>query len=229
MTYSSTYIGDLADPSFSWDGGDWNGNIPLWSFLTSLFRSRATLQLAIIALRHQLTLYQRKTRRPRIQPADRLFWSWFSRCWTGWQNALVFVQPGTVIAWLRRRFRGHWAELSRQGRSGRPRVSEEVKALIRKISAANPSWIGLTGERSRLSKSDSLWEMRTQQFDENNNKHCPGPPGSAINATIDSAKQNPAHSWVEFVLRSNLTGYYFFLGIWITIEPLAMGWSKPLS
>ena len=28
MTYSSTYIGDLANPSFSWDGGDWNGNIP---------------------------------------------------------------------------------------------------------------------------------------------------------------------------------------------------------
>ena len=28
MIYCSTYIGDLADPSFNWDGGDWNGNIP---------------------------------------------------------------------------------------------------------------------------------------------------------------------------------------------------------
>ena len=28
MTYCTTYIGDLSDPSFSWDGGDWNGNIP---------------------------------------------------------------------------------------------------------------------------------------------------------------------------------------------------------
>ena len=28
MTYCSTYIGDLADPSFSWNGGDWDGNIP---------------------------------------------------------------------------------------------------------------------------------------------------------------------------------------------------------
>ena len=28
MTYCSTYIGDLDDPSFEWDGGDWNGNIP---------------------------------------------------------------------------------------------------------------------------------------------------------------------------------------------------------
>ena len=28
MTFCSTYIGDLADPAFCWDGGDWNGNIP---------------------------------------------------------------------------------------------------------------------------------------------------------------------------------------------------------
>ena len=28
MTYCSTYIGDLDDPSFSWDDGDWHGNIP---------------------------------------------------------------------------------------------------------------------------------------------------------------------------------------------------------
>jgi hypothetical protein len=28
MTFCSTYIGDLEDPAFKWDGGDWNGNIP---------------------------------------------------------------------------------------------------------------------------------------------------------------------------------------------------------
>jgi len=28
MTYCSMYIGDLSDPSFAWDGGDWNGNLP---------------------------------------------------------------------------------------------------------------------------------------------------------------------------------------------------------
>jgi hypothetical protein len=28
MTYCSTYIGDLEDPEFKWEGGDWNGNIP---------------------------------------------------------------------------------------------------------------------------------------------------------------------------------------------------------
>jgi hypothetical protein len=28
MTYCSTYVGELNDDSFSWDGGDWSGNIP---------------------------------------------------------------------------------------------------------------------------------------------------------------------------------------------------------
>jgi putative transposase len=114
--------------------------IALLAFLSTLFRSRAALQLEIVALRHQLTVYQRTTRRPRIQPADRMFWSWLSRCWSGWRSAQVFVQPRTVIAWQRKRFRDHWAKLSQQGRPGRPAVSKEIKALIRKISVANPSW-----------------------------------------------------------------------------------------
>jgi hypothetical protein len=53
---------------------------------------------------------------------------------------LVFVQPETVIAWQRKRFREHWAHISRKGTSGRPPISENVRALIHKISAANPRW-----------------------------------------------------------------------------------------
>ena len=112
----------------------------LFAFLMTLFRSRATLQLEIVALRHQLTVYQRTTQRPRIQPGDRLFWSCLSRWWSGWRSALVFVQPGTVITWQRRRFRDHWAKLSRQGRPGRPAVAKEIRVMVRKISVANPSW-----------------------------------------------------------------------------------------
>jgi hypothetical protein len=28
MTIHSVYLGDLEDPNFSWEGGDWNGNTP---------------------------------------------------------------------------------------------------------------------------------------------------------------------------------------------------------
>ena len=53
---------------------------------------------------------------------------------------LVVVQPETVLAWQRKRFRDHWAQLTRAGNSGRPLVSAEVRELIRKISGANPLW-----------------------------------------------------------------------------------------
>ena len=62
------------------------------------FRTRLSVQLEILALRHQLTAYQRAGTKPRLRPTDRLFWAWLSRDWSGWQQALVSVQPATVIA-----------------------------------------------------------------------------------------------------------------------------------
>ena len=38
----------------------------LLAFLATLFRSRLTLQLEIVALRHQIIVYQRTSQRPRI-------------------------------------------------------------------------------------------------------------------------------------------------------------------
>jgi len=107
----------------------------LLAFVASLFRSRLSLQLEIVALRHQLTLYHRSIRRPQVRLTDRLFWSWLSRGWSRWRDVLVFVQPATVLAWQRKRFREHWARLSRR-EPGRPTVSEE----LRELSAANPRW-----------------------------------------------------------------------------------------
>ncbi len=53
---------------------------------------------------------------------------------------MVFVQTGTVMAWQRKRFRDHWAKLSKHDRPGRPPVSKEIRSLIRKMSEANISW-----------------------------------------------------------------------------------------
>jgi len=82
-------------------------------FIASLLRSRISLSLENVALRHQLAVYKHTVHRPRLRPTDRLFWVWLSRLWSGWQEALAFVQPRTVIAWQRQRFRDHWCRLSR--------------------------------------------------------------------------------------------------------------------
>ena len=98
------------------------------------------MQLKILALQHQVAVYQQTVHRPRLRPTDRLFWVWLSRLWLGWQDALAFVQPRTVIAWQRQRFRDHWRQLSQQGTPGRPAVARGVRALIQAMWQANPTW-----------------------------------------------------------------------------------------
>ena len=120
--------------------------------ICTVVRSRLSLQLEGVALRHQLGVYQRSTKRLRIQPGDRILWSWLSRHWIRWREILAFVQPATVLTWQRRRFREHWARISGHGPSGRPAVSEEIRELIRKISSANPGWGSprIVGELGKL-------------------------------------------------------------------------------
>ena len=112
----------------------------LLTFLMTLLRSRLALQLEIVALRHQVAVYQRSVSRPRLRATDRLFWVWLSRLWSGWQHALAFVQPRTVITWQRQHFRDHWRRLSQRGKPGRPTISKEVRELIRDMWRANPIW-----------------------------------------------------------------------------------------
>jgi putative transposase len=63
-------------------------------------RSRAALQLEVLALRHQVQVLQRtRRRRVRLAKTDRWLWVVLARIWTGWRTALVIVKPETVIAW----------------------------------------------------------------------------------------------------------------------------------
>jgi hypothetical protein len=112
----------------------------LLAVIATVVRSRLSLQLEVVVLRHQLSVYQRSVRRPRIRPGDRILWAWLSQHWSEWRAALQFVQPLTVIAWQQRRFRAHWARLSRHGAPGRPAVSKKIQDLVRRISRANPNW-----------------------------------------------------------------------------------------
>ena len=135
----------------------------LLSFMASFFRSRASLRLEILALRHQLAVCRQSVNRSRLKPADRILSIWLSKVWSGWQRVLVFVQPATVIKWRRRKFRRHWTRLSHRGKPGRPRVAKEVRDLIRRMSPANPTWgsprivgelakIGITVAKSTVEK-----------------------------------------------------------------------------
>src|SRR5688572_20516730 len=54
--------------------------------LSASFRSRAALQLEILALRHQIGILQRSVKRPKLTPLDRLLWTWLCSVWKDWQS-----------------------------------------------------------------------------------------------------------------------------------------------
>ena len=72
--------------------------VALFALLASSFRTRAALQAEILALRHQLAVFQKNgPRRLRLHRCDRLLWVLLYRFWSGWRRCLAMVQPDTVI------------------------------------------------------------------------------------------------------------------------------------
>ena len=94
--------------------------------LSSIFRSRAGLQMENLALRHRIVVLQRSARkRPKLNPEDRLLWALLSRLWRDWRSALAIVKPETVMAWHRAGFRLFWTWKVRRSQPGRPVISGE--------------------------------------------------------------------------------------------------------
>ena len=107
--------------------------------LLAALRSHRSLALENVALRPQLEVLQRNARTPRLRPTDRALWAILSRILPDWHRHLTIVQPDTVVRWHRKGWRLYWRWRSDPGR-GRPKVSEEVRALIRRMSLENPLW-----------------------------------------------------------------------------------------
>jgi putative transposase len=55
-----------------------------------------------------------------------------------WRNTLVSVKPDTLIRWQRRGFRLFWRSKSKP--TGRPRLPENLREVIRQMAADNVSW-----------------------------------------------------------------------------------------
>jgi putative transposase len=102
-------------------------------------RSRQALVVENVLLRQQLAVALRTRRRPCVRWHDRLFWVVARRLVTDWRRHLVLVQPETVLRWHRRGWRLFWWWRSRRP-SGRPRVPQEVRTLIRRLSEENRLW-----------------------------------------------------------------------------------------
>jgi hypothetical protein len=59
------------------------------SFLASTFRFRAALQAENLALRHQLSVYQRSIKRPKVRDTGCILWSLLARAQTRWKDRQI--------------------------------------------------------------------------------------------------------------------------------------------
>ena len=65
--------------------------------LLQCFLSRRDLLLENLALRQQIAVPAARHPKPQLAATDRLFWVVLRRFWPGWKQALVIVQPETVV------------------------------------------------------------------------------------------------------------------------------------
>jgi len=114
--------------------------LALLGTLRATLRTRTDLMLENLALRQQLALLRRRSKRPQFGRLDRFLWVWLSNHWAPWRDALHLVRPETVIRWHRQSFRAFWTWKSRRGRTGRPPVASELADLVSTMALANPLW-----------------------------------------------------------------------------------------
>jgi hypothetical protein len=118
---------------------------PMVAFLSQLllairsrFTSRARLEAENLLLRQQLVVLRRKSpTRVRLWDIDRLLFLFLYRLYPSLLDAIIIVQPETVLRWHRRGFRAYWRWKSRHV-DGRPRIDSDMRALIRRDEPREP-------------------------------------------------------------------------------------------
>ncbi len=112
-------------------------------FVRVFLSPRAKAAATVVALRGQLAnrvdrMERKQEPKPRFTPASRALWVILSRFLDGWEDLAQLMKPATVKRWHDEGYRLWWHWKSRK--RGRPSLSQEMQALIRKLSRENPLW-----------------------------------------------------------------------------------------
>lgn len=114
----------------------------LIQLLTFRFRRRASLELEVVALRHQLKVLRRRSKASihhrYIRTEDRIFWVWLDRIWPQSLKLIQFVKPTTIVQWHRKRFKLYW--LWNSHKKVGPKIRMDVRDLVLRFHRDNPLW-----------------------------------------------------------------------------------------
>src|SRR5438552_3270139 len=110
------------------------------ALVANLFKSPHRLEVENLFLRHQLSIALRRApHRVHLRGCDRALLVWLTWLWPSLLGLSRVVQPETILRWHRAGFRAYWRWKSR-GQAGRPKVSRELRELVRRINKDNPLW-----------------------------------------------------------------------------------------
>lgn len=104
-------------------------------------RSRSDLVLENALLRQQLIALRRQVQRPKLSCRDRALIVLLASKLRSWRQALIIVQPDTVLRWHRDLFHWIWRRKSKpKKKPGRPSLTDTVITLIKQIAKENRTW-----------------------------------------------------------------------------------------
>jgi putative transposase len=113
-------------------------SLPL-ATVAELGRSKSELIAENALLRQQLIILKRQVKRPVCTKTDRVLLVLLARLVRTWQQALLIVQPDTLLRWHRELFRWHWKRKSKAP-ACRPKIASETIALIKQMATENRLW-----------------------------------------------------------------------------------------
>ncbi len=113
---------------------------PVLGYLLDRCRSPRDLLRENALLRKQLEVACRHIQRPRLTRADRAVLVFLARLTPLWRQAVMLVQPETILRWHRRGFTLLWRRWSKQGQH-RPGIAEETIALIERMARNNRLYV----------------------------------------------------------------------------------------
>ena len=116
-----------------------------------LVRSRSELVAENALLRQQLIVLARTAKRPRLSRADRPLLVLLASRVRAWRQALLIVQPETLLRWHRAGFRLLWRWRSAPRRRP-PGIAPDTIALIERMARENRLWGAerIQGELAKL-------------------------------------------------------------------------------
>ncbi|SIM47110.1 helix-turn-helix domain-containing protein [Micromonospora cremea] len=130
--------------------------------LTQLARDGGAKDVELLVLRRQVAVLRRQVHRPDLQPADRVVLAALSRLLPRQHWAAFFVTPATLLRWHRQLIARHWTYP--HARPGRPPVDREIRELVLRLAAENPTWghRRVQGELVRLGyplAASTVWKI----------------------------------------------------------------------